>query len=407
MPVTYVRSLFNTWEQLAEGIGDTSRELVTPLGIGVPIVKFACKLWNQFPDYFTQEFAGFAFTRGLMNSVCPNVPPPPSPDFLGGQCNFYYTIETFYTYLDNQGEVKENVAYGSGILGPISGVRNNGNQLLVDAAGANPSYPEIFPGSYRYGEPRVPKVISVRLARVIPQGNNVDNCGNPPPKYPVNNPPPEGIGDTITIDNGDNTTFDVDINWKPTLDVNLQPTIVLVGIGMLFDVGGIKFELDLGGLHIYNPQFEVTFEGDKIIREPSPTLPDGQPHPYPSPKPPPPTVNNPEEESEELEEEETEESEEEDKEEDKEIVFLILELTHIPSKVNATFGATLDDTIYYAGWFCFTLSNDSGRYNFPLQYVRSRRTIYRPPEGANGFRYTLTKGAKGFARYYTHKLEET
>ena len=76
--------------------------------------------------------------------------------------------------------------------------------------------------------------------------------------------------------------------------------------------------------------------------------------------------------------------------------WLIIDLTKLPDK--AQYGGD-SPTVYFAGWLEFL---KEGRA-FPRQQINFEQSIFRFPDGADGYAYTFTNGAQGNVSVYVEE----
>lgn len=369
--------------ELGERIGAGTADFRDNIAEGVR--DFSCTLWSNFPDQITQNNnLGTSFIRGYMNDTCKDktLPSPPVPPFSGGQCTFNYDI--FYRY-GNPGQLPSlnsgtTICSFQGLPGAIASISTNevgstGFMTIVDGNGTQHD----CSGAYIPG----------RLTGVFLQpssGFDTDNCGDPPPQYPITNPTVNDYQTTININSQDGDTLTYDLEYSP-IDFNFPLNFNLGGIKIIFDLGGINFNFSL-----------VSIDGLPI------PLPGGGESPIPAPqddgnrnirprKRPPPNADNYNED---------EKTETDPKEEDigDILEFVRVTLTSVPTNVKGQWGDGAPDVIY-AGWFEF----QGEGYNFPRQPIHFTNSLFATPEGATGYAYTLYEGITGKATVYTFKEE--
>lgn len=370
--------------QLAENLGGSVPTLIDKLG--EEIRQFSCELWELYPDRVAgDDDVGSSFIRGVMNEGCADLtlPPPPQEPFQGGQCEYLYKVA--FRYGDVPGvpptlNSGNNVCLLNNVVGPIQAVSgviqgNSGTLSVVEADGTLRQ----CTGGYDPGQDTA--------IFIIPPIGFPDNCGNPPPEYPETNPTPQDYQKTININIAGGETVNYNLEYKPTN----------YSFPMEFDVGGLNVSLDLGGL-----DFNFSPLGSDGFPLP---LPNGNQSPLPAPRDDggrqvgnAPTL--PPNSDDYIEEEKTETD---PKEEiiGAEIEFVKVTLTNVPANIKNQFGDGAPNVLY-AGWFEFQADG----YNFPRQPVHFNQCIYRRPEGATGYAYTLYEGISGKATTYKLKQEE-
>lgn len=243
-----------------------------------------CSLYANYPSGIIPDLGDptgiGAFTDGLLNNLCRDrgqVPPPAQPPFIGGQCPVLYFLNLTWV----QGSFSGSGG-GAGAFGPISNYREvttpggKSKSVFVDLAVGTPNQQLNFRVAGGLGYDDQPGEVVVNFAPVRADGNP-DNCGSPPPIYPVVPVPPSVYSPTYNI-KGPGGTVSVPVTIIPTLiqpSVNFRPEInVKVGpINVNFNLGGIDFTLDnSGGVAITLPS------GDSRPTKP-PALPPKEPRP--------------------------------------------------------------------------------------------------------------------------------
>jgi len=395
--------------ELSERIGEGTYDFADILAEKTRI--FACEFWQKFPDRVVSgDSLDGSFTRGFMNRMCRNetLPNPPQVPYTGGQCNVsYYITSTARVSIDNS---FRNVKQGdliviSGInfphLGPIEGLElnpfvnneiaqikalNNPNNIFMSYVkdGAQIRWRQPQSGGLAISDIFVDEIFGHVLTRVDGQP---DDCGNVPSDYPTTNPNPSDYHTTIIINMDDGDDLTIPLTYNP----------INVSFPMNFDLGGIHLRIDLGGIH-FNFSL-VSIDGIPL------PLPDGNLSPlpipnddenrkFPTPKLPPPSSPR---------FEPIERDENDPKEEDigENIEFVKIEILSKPGNYKHQWGDGAPDVIY-SGWFEF----QSEGYNFPRQPIHFDKTIFRKPEGATGYAYTVYEGYSAKATVYIFNDED-
>lgn len=384
------------YSELAERIGSGTATFADKLADGVR--NFACILWNNFPDQITQnQSLGASFARGVMTAACSTSPPPPSPPFIGGQCDcITYTFSHNYNLNgDPPGTVR---TFAANVWGPVEqwraiAVAVDSVRVQVYCKGVNaPRKQEVcsllgWYSIFTINQPDTQAVIdSITNVQVTRADGQPDNCGDPVSEYPPTAPTVNDYSTTITINQDDGTSLTFPVVYAP-VDFNFP---------LNFDLGGIKITFDLGGIDFnFN---ETNNFGDTI------NLNDGQEAPLPPPADdrtryfPSPIIRQPNDQD-----YDTETKTENDPKEEEvgvEIEFVQVTLTTVPTNAKIQDGDTAP-RIVYAGWFEWQAEG----FNFPRSPIHFDQNIFRKPEGATGYAYTLKKGVLGFAKIYKLKQE--
>lgn len=244
MPVNFpVETFFENTTNTATEFGEALRD---------GVVSFACNLWSSFPDFITEGTnPASSFARGFMNSACSPIQPavpPPTPPFVGGQCETQYEIDVTFDFFPQFSSTPMTQTQNIGVFvqGPITdlvGVLISNDEvirttlvregfpdtLLSDTSPAGIG--SIIDGTIQY---------SVEREDGLP-----DICGNPKEKY--NSPPP-------TINDLRQTT---NITVNDGLDLALEIQYIQLSnqynFPMNFKVNGVNVSLDIGGINIYAP----------------------------------------------------------------------------------------------------------------------------------------------------------
>lgn len=76
--------------------------------------------------------------------------------------------------------------------------------------------------------------------------------------------------------------------------------------------------------------------------------------------------------------------------------YLEITLTTLPTK--AQYGNNGSEPVFFAGWVSFKYKSGAYGERIPVHF---RRSIFAAPVGTDGYTYTLTNGAKGYASVYS------
>lgn len=348
--------------------------------------NFACELYRQKPGIiYDLNF----FNQGLWDKLCrprpPGLPPSPQPDFQGGQCPVYYAVAF-------QSHAGTSDGTDTPILGPIAGIRIEHRQhprfgswawyLLISAPGAinldfyEGMYWRTASASYNFPDPKPPKPILIGVNRMDGQP---DNCGNlPSPDIPPIVVPPGERSTNITYTNNEgNRNFNIPIVLIfPTLNntFNLNPSLTIEA-----KIGGgdrtINFHLYPDGWYSEpGHPAEPPIPDPKIDYFINPPNPDDDPLLRPSPPSPP-----------------------ADFAADEDLPgarWLRVTLTKLPDK--AQYGRNTPN-VYFAGWMEFTKGGDC----LERKQINFEKSLFRFPDGADGFYVQFTNGAQGSYITYT------
>lgn len=351
--------------------------------------NFACQLYKNKPGiiYDLNEF-----NKGLWEKLCaprpPGLPDAPSPNFQGGQCPFYYVI--VYSLYD--GTVQDRT--DQPILGAISGIdlgwvqhprtQTWGWKFLISAQTVYNAerYDSRFMinASATFNESYVRPGLKPTFLRIYPRDGQVDSCGSlPPPKVPPYIAPEADrmVNITYTYKDGTDVTIPVVLSF-PTVNntFKLQPSLTL----QVKTNPEINFHLYPDGWYSEpGHPAEPPKSDPKIDYFINPPNPDADPLLKPSDPIPPASFAG-----------------------DEDVPsarWLRVILTKMPDK--AQYGVNTP-TVWFAGWMEFT----KGGACFPRQQINFEESLFRFPDGADGYYVQFTNGAEGSVVVYTQLLEE-
>lgn len=365
----------------------------------------ACTLYRDFPGFM----AGAnvirspldAFSHGVWDSLCsgrsPGLPPPPSQEFLGGQCEcepyavvvaqMVNGVEAFNTFFSVLGKVE-------GLLNEDNGTGYNAIILCSGGVGQScvpGSRYNAFTGGSGYN-------VTYRIKEVVPQSEAGKLCGNAPPSYPRISPPPAALKDKRDIDFGNGHKFTLPLVYAP-IKPTLQIPVNLGGLGFDFGAGGVDFNFSDGspagggsGNGDGNQGLDDRFDDFKTDWDDFRNNPPPPPPSQPAPPPPPPSPIDYDEEV---------KQEEEKKEEDDKfgLVWVTVELTGIPSNARIQ-KADGDSNVYYAGHFNWR----TAKGNQVRQYIHWKNNVYYNNVAATGYSVTMYGGYKCVVRTYKEKI---
>lgn len=377
--------------------------------------NFACSLYKNYPGTIVPNPAE-ATIRGLWDGLCKDrpsgLPSPPTPQLPGGQCVCVpYSVS--YTYSDPDAPVS-----GSGTItvnGPIRGVRvvagvgaENRTWLLVstDCDGSGNPVGEKA-GDILYSGSKNATVTVTGVSRVDGQS---DTCGNAAPAYPPETYyPPDGYNSgTGQITYNDGTDLTVPLVFAPvsaTAELKAEFNVDVGGINFKFDLGGVKVDLGNGDKPLNEPRDRYNDNSDDFDRinhriddltdkvdDISRRLPDGSGG---GDAPPPPAAKPPDSDPN-LEPDQKQPDDPKDETGVTKLKWVKIILTKLPDKVQFGDGAP---NCYFAGWLEFK----SGTSCYSREQINFQTSLFLAPAGADGYAYTLTNGAEGYAIVYRSK----
>lgn len=389
-------SLVELAQDVSETTGDAIRNVANKAG------NFACALYRDYPAFFVGSIpnpvlrGGAWLTMELLCAPRNSTPPMPDASFVGGQCACIPYIVDIAWQLVDQGQTfigTERRVY----LGKIGGVfigrslAGDGQAVFIQAyTEINGVCAETLTPFQVYAVSGSASLSNPRITAIRRQDGGADNCGDPPPRYPDADPPPERLkGDTELV---------IRPEFAPRVPITFVspkfefPLHLKVGdFNVKFDAGGVN--IDLGGdgsqdldevikrlegieadtadslsnlkdLTQDTRDFNQDFIDDVNRR------------------------NNKNPDADDLEKDPPDDEKEKDN-----IEYLYgvnLQLLTIPVNAKIQYGVDAPN-LYYAGWFEFK----RGDFIFPRQPISFVNNFYKAPEGANGFAYTLYVGYEG------------
>lgn len=365
------------------------------------IKEFQCSLWNQYPDRITgRGNVGTSFARGYMQRMCaPENPPPPAippgcqtKEYVFGrylsknsaECNIkgYWRISVGQPVgeITSTTPILETV-YNTWVLPGRRGAQfalRSMNKTLYDGdnVGDSPSLfiadrdfslPCINTNSPAYGT-------NFTYTKTIAKLPTDPTC-NERIVYPPTNPPPViKRNTTINIDADTSIVTNISTTTNNEGDFEFPLTAIINNVRVTVDLGGFTFSPSFE----YNTTNKRGGGGSGILPSPAPVPNDVEP---------PPKLDLEEEDK--LEEDPKEETEIEG------IAYVAVILTGVPKNAKRQFGDGAPDVIY-AGWFEWKRKD----YYFNRQPIHFQNCMFKPPEGADGYAYTLYNGFKGFAKVF-------
>jgi hypothetical protein len=329
--------------------------------------------------------------RGLWDSLCGGrgtLPSPPAVPFTGGQCpcalyDIVIQSKDEVTGVTGTLGVRRAGAIGGIVREPSPTDSNRERVSLLFNVGCNGSPGQKFPIS----EGNKPFRVTFSILSCNPVPGQPNNCGNPPPRYPDTSPPTSSTGGSTTIINNDGVNLTVPFAYIP---VDITPTF---SPQIRIDLGGLNFRFDLGGVDVQFPPLAPSPPnapslpsggGSNPPCPPCPPCPDVTPGGGDDPAPGDPDLPP------------TEPVEPDGEQNAPGIKYLEVVLTTLPDKLQ--FGNRGQQTVYFAGWIAFRAK--SGSY-YPREQIHFQKSLFKAPDGADGFTCTFTNKAKGTVRFYT------
>lgn len=369
---------------------------------------FACGLYKNRPGEIIPNpiddglFAVWDKLCGEPPKTPSDLPPPPATPFTGGQCcDAAYRV--YYTRTIDGGapqNLYDDLPTGKiiGAIKTVSGATASWAIRYQNCAGVSTDKPQYSAGINS----------TLTITSVSRLSGNTSNCGDPPKQYPPAAPPPAS-GYTspptaINLNTGD--TYNLIFNLKPPtrsgnpsdlfppikIDINnpkLNLTIPLtfnfngsINIGAPSGGGGFS-DSDRDKLNNINNKTNNTNDttnninvtlnnvntniNNDINNGRNRRRPDSDFSPPPSPKPP-------------------------GKHEQEYLEAVEVKLLSVPRNAKKQSGGASPDVVY-AGWFEFTRKGKS----LPRDPIHFEGSVFKAPEGADGYAYTLYTGYTGEA----------
>lgn len=373
--------------------------------------NFACSLYKAYPGAVIGNPA-YSALRGLYDSLCSGrpsgLPAPPSSPFNGGQCN---CVGYYVSYsITNSAGTNTFQAYLVGKIGGILKEPNNNvnapwrySITYYPCSGGQPTGQVGKLGIYTGGAQD--NVIITGVSRADGQA---DNCGNPPVQYPNVIPPSGYTNGTGNITYNDGASLTVPLVFAPIVtDVELNPrfNVDVGGIKLQFDLGGVKFDLGNGNSDPALPPDRFNDQADNYgrlsgqiqdVRNVENDILDKINTGGGNTTPPPPPAATPPDSDPNLEPDQKQPDDPKNESGVTKLKWVKIVLTKLPDKVQFGDGAP---NCYFAGWFEFK----SGASCYSREQVNFQTSLFLAPPGADGYAYTLTNGAEGYAVVYRSK----
>lgn len=383
-------ALLVPWAEVIEKAGETTIDMRNYMAR--EFLKKACFLRGKYPTLTNMTILSTNFLRHLC-SYFEEPPPFEEIPFSGGNCPVPYRVTGVYVEDNDQrgcGNIGSWAITSPWVLGPVQGIDPNpaGNGFVLGSGGtqrplivdpnlsgcANTSAAiSKSQGNCNTNTPLCTPLASVsgrHIIKVERVDGLPDDCGdsNPPP------PDPEtGIYDFNYELNYDYTdTGGNIINFQAFGDVTVNPDLDL---RFEFNVGGENFFFDFDGVNSGSPTATDVGGGGGggIVVVPPPS-------------------QNPD-----VTEDVRDETDPKEEEDIDRLGWVEVVVTQKPANTKSQWGGGAAPNVYYCGWFEF-LSDGSA---FPRQPIHFENNIFKAPEGANGYAYTLYLGFSGFAKVYT------
>lgn len=352
---------------------------------------FVCELYRIQPGALIpnpiSDGLRLAWDSLCGDDVPTNLPPPPTPPFVGGQCEcvqYLVTVEITYAPNETDPNYEQSIESTKPVVGKVKGLRsrelgNLGSNLPYQAVDIIASrglvsgvcnQSDVFVEAYR-----APRVKRFRIRSITRLDNLSDTCGNPPSSYPTS-PTPPGEGYTsspVSLTYNDGSDYTIIFNLKPPSGNGLGPPPICLTThigGVVFEVcypfGGVPQIRGVDGIESLIRELQEDFRGfqEEYNRDNRPLPPDEDPSLTPLPLE---GVGGGEEDVEGLR-------------------WLVVTLTKLPQK--AQFG---NPTVFFAGWVTFKLN---GAYT-ERQQLSYERSVFQAPEGATGYGVTFTNLSEG------------
>ena len=239
--------------------------------------KMICGLYGKSPATLVNIIpAGAGLidnSRGIFDDLCQNIaplPPPPSSQFSGGQCDaIAYNITVSYLHYVGglagsppitRTDTTTTQAYGplSGIAVAVPGTWTNGNvsgpgngKIVCTCRGVTTGAVQPLGPVFIIGDSSN-SFISIQSVTITTVGGQPDTCGNPAPAYPPPSATVPDVSNTTLVHINPTTTISVPVNFIPTVVINpgtFRPEFNI-------NVGGINVNISEGGF-TFSPTLEI------------------------------------------------------------------------------------------------------------------------------------------------------
>lgn len=373
MELVFPMSIFSL-DELAASVGTRTGNYLKDTANAA--ANFTCSLYKNYPAAIISNPLD-SYVRGLWDTLCngrpAGLPTPPAVPFIGGQCQAFYNLIARWTW--------SNPDYPAGyynlqLWGPLGGIRSRvagRTEYLevlchgTESSGFRPT--AYWQGFYEQGN--YPSE-QFRNPRIDVQGRvdgAPDNCGDPPAKYD---------GPTSIPSGQDRTTTTYTYNDGTNVSVPLVYAPITGKIG--FNIGALNFNFDFGGLNGSNPNADILADLADIenaIADMQSNI-DGiiaDMHNSPDADMPDDGTQTSDKDVSDLEG----------------LAYVRCIVTTVPPWGDMQYGDGGPNVIY-AGWLEFKRDDDY----FPRQSIDFADMVFKAPQGANGYAYTLKNGYVGY-----------
>lgn len=348
--------------------------------------NFACELYKSKPGII---YDLNYFNKGLFEKLCerrpPGLPSPPAAPFPGGQCPVYYYIKysNYYASDLETSRYKGKITHLSleykrhFYLGYYSWHLLIGSNESTGAnyRDANGNWWESLTGNEGNRADPTPRPT---LSPLLRSDGLVDDCGN----LPAPDVPPYVAPES-------ERTTNITYTYKDGTDINVPVVLIFPTLNNTFKFSpSLTINAKLGGgdrtinFHLYPDGWysepghpaEPPTSDPKIDYFINPPNPDDDPLLRPSPPSPPADFGG-----------------------DEDLPgarWLRVILTKFPDKAQYGKGTP---NVYFAGWMEFLKGGDC----FERRQINFERSLFRFPDGADGFYVQFTNGARGYYITYT------
>jgi hypothetical protein len=376
--------IIKTWVEINESAGEGVASTIIDTAQG--IAGAACDVLSKYPNAFPLV----PYARGFVRGACGDrltLPDVDTPPFQGGQCP-----GVSYDVVTEENTTGTVIARNHRVAGPVNGINyqfagnvtQDGVPVTIWLAQLDPISNSSVTGFFSV--PRdvpPPGQFTVKIVSVSRVDGLADDCGDPP-LYPPDPPiDPADFSPTIVVNNYDEAGDVVSTN-NYQIDLNGSD---LIEFDFSVRVGGTAVEVDVGGINIGGGQIG---EGQKRVEElEKPRTCETEQEGFDSTK---------------FEEEEIEESTG-FVEEVERLAWVAIEIVELQTKGKTIVHKQEQDNDYFAGYHSFTVKTDGGTWQLPPDPIRKKRSIFKAPFGATGFRAYALNGARLRAIVYREKVE--
>lgn len=402
---------------------------------GNAIAENYCGLYRDYPHFIVGSSIDPVqpFRRALADSLCngrqPGLPNPPAPPFSGGQCECVRYVVNVLVEFYEEGNFIQSINPSPILFGKIGATRvipstNEGNAILqVSCQGSvecgeqewfNLVESGLFLPPYNY------RIASFNVTRF---DAGVDNCGDPDPDFPLAVPPPSSLKPPVSYTPPSGApNINIPVVFVPvTNNLNIPVSLDLdVDFNFNFNPEGLNFDFGNGGSGDgFTPAdrdaltqagnnaanaannagaaknaAEGAGDAANAAKDAANAAKDAAERADKNTAPP------PKPDSDDLDK--TDKSPDDNNRDNVEdLVWVKINLTQLPFDNKQQFGEGAPN-VYYAGWFEWKASG----VPLPRQPINFSSSLFLAPKGVNGYAYTLTSGAEGYASEYTTKNEE-